>query len=72
MAEIRCKIEILAGGQFNVYDGEGNELKILTPKQAASLFKGKPIKNVEVTPLSTYIETNSGGMYINGVWIRIP
>ncbi len=69
---IRCRIEILVGGECNVYDGEGNRLQILHPNEAAEFLQGKLIKKTEVTPLSTYFETNSGVIFINGVWIRIP
>ena len=70
--DIRCTIEILADEKFNIYDANGERLQILHPKEVKSAIEGKTIKFAEVTPLSTYLELNSGAIFINGVWINLP
>lgn len=68
--EIRCKIEILTNDTANVFDAKGNLLEILSPSQVKELVVGKTITKVEITPFSTYLETNSGVVCINGIWLR--
>lgn len=69
---IRCTIQILANGKFNILDEKGEPLPLLHPDEVEPLIRNKTIKRAEVTPLSTYLEINSGVLFINGVWVRLP
>ena len=69
---IRCTIEILKNGKVNVVHPNGDRLETLTPDQLRDKLSGAKIKNIEVSPLSTFLEVNSGYIYINGTWHWYP
>jgi hypothetical protein len=67
-ANIRLTIEILTDGTVNVVHPNGECLEELPLGQMPERLSGAKIKNVEVSPLSTYLEVNSGYIFVNGRW----
>ena len=70
--ELRCMIEIFKNGEAVVLGANKKPLERLRPEELKKVLIGKKIIDVEVTPLSTFLEIESGAFLIGNVWYYYP
>ena len=71
-ATVAFKIEVMDNGSIKVIDAEDRELSQIGDPKTLLDCLNKPIVNALITPMFTYLKTNSGVVIINGVAYRIP
>lgn len=69
--KVLFKIEVMGDGSIKIMDAEKRELRQIDPK-ALPEYLNKSIVNALITPMFTYLKTNSGVIIINGVAYRVP
>jgi hypothetical protein len=69
--KVLFKIEVMGDGSIKIFDSEKRELHQIDPK-AIPEYLNKSIVGTLITPMFTYLKTNSGVIIINGVAYRVP
>ncbi len=69
--KVLFKIEVMGDGSIKIFDSEKRELRQIDP-QAIPEYLNKSVVGTLITPMFTYLKTNSGVIIINGVAYRVP
>lgn len=70
--KVEFQIEVMSDGNTILRDSSGNLLEKIEDPKVLLGHLNKPIQDVKVTPMFTYLKTGSGVIIINGRAYRVP